>query len=110
VIFQTYKNVVKKSVHSFGWLLWLCFYPFRCFYWKVIGSSLQKWTFNYQFWSTLMSFHPLKQIFKVVSYVYQFYVFSIISVVLNFSFWVGFLFKFDIVYYFLLMANRKMDG
>jgi hypothetical protein len=27
VIFQTYKNVVKKSVHSLGWLLWLCFCP-----------------------------------------------------------------------------------
>jgi hypothetical protein len=27
VIFQTYKNVVLKSVHSLGWLLWLCFYP-----------------------------------------------------------------------------------
>jgi hypothetical protein len=28
VIFQTYKNVVLKSIHSLGWLLWLCFYPF----------------------------------------------------------------------------------
>jgi len=27
VIFQTYKNIVLKNVHSFGWLLWLCFYP-----------------------------------------------------------------------------------
>jgi hypothetical protein len=27
MIFQTYKNVVLKIVHSFGWLLWLCFYP-----------------------------------------------------------------------------------
>jgi hypothetical protein len=35
---------------------------------------------------------------------------SVISVVLNFSFRVGFLFKFDNVYYFLLIANRKMDG
>ncbi len=26
VIFQTYKNVVLKSVHSLGWLLWLWFY------------------------------------------------------------------------------------
>jgi len=35
VIFQTYKNVILRSVHSFWWLLWLCFYP------KVIkGTSL----------------------------------------------------------------------
>jgi hypothetical protein len=27
VIFQTYKNVILKSVHSLWWLLWLCFYP-----------------------------------------------------------------------------------
>jgi len=27
VIFQTYKNVVLKTVHSLGWLLWLRFYP-----------------------------------------------------------------------------------
>jgi len=27
VIFQTYKNVVLRNVHSFGWLLWLCFCP-----------------------------------------------------------------------------------
>jgi len=27
VIFQTYKNVVLKNVHSLGWFLWLCFYP-----------------------------------------------------------------------------------
>jgi hypothetical protein len=27
VIFQTYKNVVWRNVHSLGWLLWLCFYP-----------------------------------------------------------------------------------
>jgi hypothetical protein len=26
VIFQTYKNVVLRSVHSLGWLLWLWFY------------------------------------------------------------------------------------
>jgi len=26
VIFQVYKNVILKSVHSLGWLLWLCFY------------------------------------------------------------------------------------
>jgi len=26
VIFQTYKNVVLKSVHSLGWFLWLWFY------------------------------------------------------------------------------------
>ncbi len=28
VIFQTYKKVVLKSVHLFGWFLWLCFYPY----------------------------------------------------------------------------------
>jgi hypothetical protein len=27
VIFQTYKNIIKKNVHSLGWLLWLCFHP-----------------------------------------------------------------------------------
>jgi len=27
VIFQTYKKLVLKSVHSLGWFLWLCFYP-----------------------------------------------------------------------------------
>jgi hypothetical protein len=27
VIFQTYKNAILKSVHSLGWLHWLCFYP-----------------------------------------------------------------------------------
>jgi hypothetical protein len=37
VIFQTYKNVVLKSVHSLGWLLWLCFYPNR-------------WWFVQRFW------------------------------------------------------------
>jgi hypothetical protein len=26
VIFQTYKNTILRSVHSLGWLLWLCFY------------------------------------------------------------------------------------
>jgi len=26
-IFQTYKNVILKDVHSLGWLFWLCFYP-----------------------------------------------------------------------------------
>jgi hypothetical protein len=33
VIFQTYKNVVLKNVHSFGQLLWLCFYP------RIISSK-----------------------------------------------------------------------
>ncbi len=28
VIFQTYKNAILKSVHSFRWFLWLWFYPF----------------------------------------------------------------------------------
>jgi hypothetical protein len=28
VIFQTYKNVVLRNVHSLGWLLRVCFYPF----------------------------------------------------------------------------------
>jgi len=27
VIFQTSKYPIIRSVHSFGWLLWLCFYP-----------------------------------------------------------------------------------
>jgi hypothetical protein len=27
VIFQTYKNVILRNVHSFRWLLWLWFYP-----------------------------------------------------------------------------------
>jgi hypothetical protein len=27
VIFQTYKNIVLRSVHSLMWFLWLCFYP-----------------------------------------------------------------------------------
>jgi hypothetical protein len=27
VIFQTYKNIVLRSVYSLEWLLWLCFYP-----------------------------------------------------------------------------------
>ncbi len=27
VIFQTYKNVILKNVHSLEWLFWLCFYP-----------------------------------------------------------------------------------
>jgi hypothetical protein len=27
VIFQTYKNIVLRNVHSLEWLLWLCFYP-----------------------------------------------------------------------------------
>ncbi len=38
VIFQTYKNVVLRSVHSLRWLLWLCFYPlwfFSIFYCKL---------------------------------------------------------------------------
>jgi hypothetical protein len=26
MIFQTYKNVFLRNVHSLGWLLWLCFY------------------------------------------------------------------------------------
>ncbi len=26
-IFETYKKVVLRSVHSLGWFLWLCFYP-----------------------------------------------------------------------------------
>ncbi len=34
VIFQTYKNVVSKSVHSPGWLFWLCFYPIALIYFK----------------------------------------------------------------------------
>jgi hypothetical protein len=28
MIFQTYKNVVLRSAHSFGWLLWIWFYFF----------------------------------------------------------------------------------
>ncbi len=28
VIFQTYKNIIKKSVHSLEWFLLLCFYLF----------------------------------------------------------------------------------
>jgi hypothetical protein len=32
VIFQTYKNLVLKNVHSLGWLLWLCFHPKDIFY------------------------------------------------------------------------------
>jgi hypothetical protein len=27
MIFQTYKHIILKKVHSLGWLLWLCFYP-----------------------------------------------------------------------------------
>jgi hypothetical protein len=27
VIFQTYKNSILRSLHSLGWLFWLCFYP-----------------------------------------------------------------------------------
>jgi hypothetical protein len=27
MIFQKYKNVVLRNIHSFGWLLWLWFYP-----------------------------------------------------------------------------------
>jgi hypothetical protein len=27
VIFQTYKNAILRSVHLFGWFIWLCFYP-----------------------------------------------------------------------------------
>jgi hypothetical protein len=27
VIFQTYKNEILRRVDSFGWLLWLYFYP-----------------------------------------------------------------------------------
>jgi hypothetical protein len=26
VIFQTYKNVILRSIHSLKWFLWLCFY------------------------------------------------------------------------------------
>jgi hypothetical protein len=33
MILPTYKNVVLMSVHSLGWLLWLCFYP-KC---MIIG-------------------------------------------------------------------------
>ncbi len=35
VIFQTYKNVVLKSVHLLGWLLWLCFYPITMLFMNV---------------------------------------------------------------------------
>jgi hypothetical protein len=28
MIFQTYKNVVIKNVHSLEWFFWLYFYPF----------------------------------------------------------------------------------
>jgi hypothetical protein len=38
MIFQTYENVVLRSVHSLRWLLWLCFYPlwfFSIFYCKL---------------------------------------------------------------------------
>jgi hypothetical protein len=38
VIFQTYKNVVLKCVHSFGWFLWLWFY--HMFSWKVKHCGL----------------------------------------------------------------------
>ncbi len=34
VIFQTCKNVVLRSVHSLGWLLWMCFSPRKCFVFK----------------------------------------------------------------------------
>jgi hypothetical protein len=29
VIFQTYKNIVLRNVHSLGWFLSLCFYPIK---------------------------------------------------------------------------------
>jgi hypothetical protein len=30
VISQTNKNAILRSVHSFGWLFWLWFYPNLC--------------------------------------------------------------------------------
>ncbi len=43
VIFQTYKNVVLKSVHSLGWLLWLCFYPLALWNPPIQLQRLQCW-------------------------------------------------------------------
>jgi hypothetical protein len=37
VIFQTYKNIILRNVHSLGWLLLLWFYPFNK--WRIKYSS-----------------------------------------------------------------------
>ncbi len=44
VTFQTYKNVVLRSDHSLGWLLWLWFYPTIAHYHVD--------TYNYHCWHT----------------------------------------------------------
>jgi hypothetical protein len=34
VIFQAYKNVILRNVHSFGWFFWLCCYPKGMYVWN----------------------------------------------------------------------------
>jgi hypothetical protein len=54
VIFQTYKNVVLRSVHSLGWLLWLCFYPLAFWNPPIQLRWLQCWV------ASTLIFVPLK--------------------------------------------------
>jgi len=42
MIFQTYKNAILKNVHSFGWLLWLWFYPRLKIYNLKCGSHVHE--------------------------------------------------------------------
>jgi hypothetical protein len=43
VIFQTYKNVAFRSVHSLGWLLLLCFYPIIIYKYEMDFVATPLW-------------------------------------------------------------------
>ncbi len=47
MIFQTYKNAILRSVHSFGWILWLCFYPLELLIIFILISIRHIWIQSY---------------------------------------------------------------
>ncbi len=65
VIFQTYKNVVLRSVHSFGWLLWLWFYPKsindQCILgmWKIVHILQNGPTFDFNTINESLNYYTL---------------------------------------------------
>ncbi len=61
MIFQTYKNVFLRSVHSLGWLLWLWFYP--KVFWKINGKYSKKIYDNPNYYVSLMIFQTYKNVF-----------------------------------------------
>jgi hypothetical protein len=48
MIFQTCKNVILRNVHSFGWLLWLWFYPYVVFHFLFGTYGNERWIHHFK--------------------------------------------------------------